>query len=58
MKDVIEDFSPGDVMKYTVVIWLEGNDPDCVDAIIGGVMKLEMKFGVIGSANVENEQAA
>lgn len=58
MKDVIEDFNPGDVMKYTVVIWLEGNDPDCVDAIIGGVMKLEMKFGVIGSANVENEQAA
>lgn len=33
--------------KYTVVVWLEGNDPDCVDDIIGGTMKLGMNFRII-----------
>ena len=37
-----KDFKPGDVDKYTVVIWLEGDDPDCVDAIIGGEIKMHM----------------
>ncbi|MDD6994648.1 MAG: hypothetical protein SPH68_00230 [Candidatus Borkfalkiaceae bacterium] len=54
-KGVIEDFKPNDVMKYTVVIWLEGNDPDCVDSIIGGVMKVEMKFGVTSTSDVDPE---
>ncbi|MGN1099935.1 MAG: hypothetical protein ACI4S9_06285 [Christensenellales bacterium] len=49
MQENVYDFQPGDVMKYTVVIWLEGNDPDCVDSIIGGVMKIEMKFSVAGT---------
>ena len=38
----VEDFQPGDVTKYTVVIWLEGTDPDCIDWLIGGTMKVEM----------------
>ena len=33
--------------KYTVVIWLDGNDPDCVDKIIGGTMKLGMNFKIV-----------
>ncbi len=52
VKDTVADFKPGDVMKYTVVIWLEGNDPDCVDSIIGGIMKLDMKFSVVGTSDV------
>lgn len=36
------DFQPGDVDKYTVVIWLEGEDPECVDNIKGGEMKMVM----------------
>lgn len=35
-------FKPGDIDKYTIVIWLEGDDPDCVDAIIGGEIKMHM----------------
>ncbi len=31
-----EAVQPGDTHKYTVVIWLEGDDPDCTDALIGG----------------------
>lgn len=41
------DFQPGAKDKYTVVIWLEGNDPECLDDIIGGTMKLSMKFEII-----------
>lgn len=36
------NFKPGDVDKYTIVIWLEGDDPDCVDALIGGEIKMHM----------------
>lgn len=39
-----KSFKPGDVDKYTVVIYLEGDDEDCVDAIIGGEIKLNMEF--------------
>lgn len=41
-----EDFKPKDKDKYTVVIWLEGNDPDCVDDIIGGTIKFGMDFNI------------
>lgn len=41
-----EHFKPGAKDKYTVVIWLEGNDPDCIDDIIGGTMKLGMNFRI------------
>lgn len=30
--------------KYTVVIWLEGWDPECIDSIKGGTIKMEMRF--------------
>ncbi len=47
MHTQVEDFKKGDTTKYTVVIWLEGNDPDCLDNIIGGVIKLQMDFRII-----------
>lgn len=47
--------SPGQKIKYTVLIWLEGQDPQCVgdndsliDAergILGGQVKLSVEFG-------------
>lgn len=37
-----KDFKVGDIDKYTIVIWIEGDDPDCVDALIGGMMKMHM----------------
>ncbi len=47
MKDRKDGFMPGDVTKFTVVLWIEGNDPDCVDWLIGGEMKVEMDIGII-----------
>lgn len=32
----------GAVDKYTIVVWLEGDDPDCIDEIMGGEMKMKM----------------
>ena len=39
-----EQVAPMDVHKYTVVIWLEGDDPDCTNELIGGHLGLDMKF--------------
>lgn len=39
-----QDFKPKEIDKFTVVIWLEGDDPDCVDAIIGGEIKMHMEI--------------
>ena len=47
MKTKSEGFKPKDRDKYTVVIWLEGNDPDCLDNIIGGTIKFYMDFKIV-----------
>lgn len=39
-----EDFSPGDIDKYTIVMWLEGSDLDCTDNLLGGEIKVHMEF--------------
>ena len=49
--DHIQNFKPGDIDKYTIVIWLEGNDPECTDNILGGEIKIHMEFN---SENIEN----
>ena len=49
MRDRIEDFEPHSKDKYTVVIWLEGNDPECIDNIIGGTIKFSMDFKIVES---------
>ena len=53
VKKVVRDFAPGAITKYTVVIWLEGSDPDCVDKILGGVFKIDMNLEVVGEAATE-----
>ena len=32
----------GNVDRYTIVIWMEGDDPECVDSIIGGSVQFSM----------------
>ena len=39
-----EKLNKNEVDKYTIVIWLEGDDPDCLDNIIGGEIKLKMRI--------------
>ena len=37
-----EEFLVGNVDKYTIVIWMEGDDPECVDQIVGGSVEFSM----------------
>lgn len=39
-----EGIKNGEYDKYTVVIWYEGEDPECTDDIIGGWVELYMDF--------------
>ena len=39
-----DNFKPGDIDKITIFIWLEGNDPECVDNILGGEIKVHMEI--------------
>ena len=38
------NFLVGNVDRYTIVIWMEGDDPECVDSIIGGSVEFSMKI--------------
>jgi len=49
MRTSSEGFKANEKDKFTVVIWLEGNDPDCIDDIIGGTLKLGMNFKITES---------
>ena len=39
-----KNFRPGDLNKYTIVIWLEGSDPECTNNILGGEIQMHMAF--------------
>lgn len=39
-----EKIKDHEVDKYTVVIWLEGDDPDCTDDLFGGHVEFNMNF--------------
>ena len=42
MLEKTEYFKVGDIDKYTIVIWVEGDDPECTDDLIGGEIKMHM----------------
>ncbi len=44
-----ENFLVGNVDKYTIVIWMEGEDPECVDAIVGGSVEFSMTIDAMDS---------
>lgn len=46
-RGIVKDFAPGDKVKYTIVIWLEGDDPECVDRVIDGMAKVSMEFNAV-----------
>ena len=43
----LTDYNPGDKTKFTIVIWLEGDDPECVDRVIDGMATVEMSFNAV-----------
>lgn len=43
---VEEDVQPDEIIKYTFVVWVEGDDPECLDNIKGGSVKMSLTFSV------------
>ena len=42
MLECRQNFAPGDIDRFTVVIFIEGDDPDCTNALLGGELKMHM----------------
>lgn len=49
----VENFGPGQVDRYTLVLWIEGSDLECTDNILGGEFKVYMDFK---SEHIEEEK--
>ena len=45
--EVLLGVEPNEYIKYSVLFWLEGNDPDCVDSILGGTVKFSLKLSIL-----------
>lgn len=45
---------PQEVHKFTVVLFLEGDDPECTDELVGGSMGVEMSFREDGEEESED----
>lgn len=39
-----KNFKPSSKDRYTVVVWIEGDDPECKNDLLGGEIKLHMDF--------------
>ena len=39
-------FAPNEIRKFTVLIWLEGEDPNTTDDVLGGMIKFRMTFSI------------
>lgn len=47
MSQINENFLAGSIDKYTIVVWLEGNDPECIDDIRGGQVRMVMHLKIV-----------
>ena len=43
----IAGLEPGQTDKYTIVMWIEGEDPECLDVIRDGYVKLMWFFNIV-----------
>ncbi|MDO4748102.1 MAG: hypothetical protein Q4A12_02885 [Eubacteriales bacterium] len=50
LNDTTKGIKPNETVKYTIVTWIEGNDPECINDIMGGYVKMQWFF------NVEDEE--
>lgn len=51
MEDKVYGFFPEQMIKFSVIIWIEGQDPDTTSDILGGQIKIQMKFSAIDSGD-------
>lgn len=46
MRKTFENFKPGQIKKFSILVWLEGYDPQTTDDILGGMIRLTMNFTI------------
>ncbi len=46
MRKIVPNFRPGQIIKFSVIIYLEGYDPDTTDDLMGGSIKMQMNFAI------------
>lgn len=52
ISNVVENFDSGEVKKYTVVIWIEGEDPECVNSEFqNGFKDISFKININAKEN-------
>lgn len=44
---IVENVQPGEIHKYTVVIWVEGDDVECTDDLVDAIAKYYIEFDPI-----------
>ncbi len=49
LEDKIIGFYANSVAKFTILIWLEGEDPDCTDSVASAKIKFRLQFIAIGT---------
>jgi hypothetical protein len=47
INEKVYEMKSGEIHKYSIIIYLEGNDPQCTDELLGGLIKMNMKFTII-----------
>jgi len=47
LNKTVTNFEVDAIRHYTIVMWLEGTDPDCIDDILGGEFKVSFSFTII-----------
>ena len=56
LKDKNAELKAGATDKFTIVMWVEGNDPECVDAIRGGTIRSRMIFDVVDESKQSSSE--
>lgn len=46
MRKFISNFRPNQTKSFSVLIWMEGYDPDTTNEIMGGMIKMELVFSI------------
>jgi hypothetical protein len=49
LSETIKNFKPNEQKRFSLIIWLEGQDPDTTDDLLGGKIKALMKFVIDGT---------
>ena len=54
-RGTVDEVEPQEVHKYTIVIWLEGDDPQCTDELIGGHVGMEVNMMLVSEESSSDD---